>query len=384
MLDINFYICSAFAFFAWIVIIIKFIIVQRNIKWLQIEDKNEKFNSKISVIIPARDEEDDISDSLLSVLSQKEVNLEVIVIDDHSTDKTGKIIDQVADNYANIKVIHNPSLNPGWLGKCNAMNYGLSKATGQYIIFTDADVIHKPGCFISAITEFEKNRYDFLSLFPSPVIKPFWENVIIPMYISGISQLISTTGIEDPDTDDAVGTGAFMLVKKEALENIGGLDSIKGEMADDLALAKKIKRCGYKIGYRFAPDCMKVRLFKTKRDVFRNTVKNVLLIVDKHHWLAIPVIILSAVIFWLPLYTILSGVVQGNYFHVTAGVSLYLFQYMSLYSGKRIFKFSAFKSLFFPLVVIVFTYSILKALYYDIRGEIFWRGRRIQVKGKNT
>src|SRR4030042_2172237 len=222
--------------------------------------------------------------------------------------RTGKIIDQVADNYANIKVIHNPSLNPGWLGKCNAMNYGLLKATGQYIIFTDADVIHKPGCFISAITEFEKNRYDFLSLFPSPVIKPFWENVIIPMYISGISQLMSTTGIEDPDTDDAVGTGAFMLVKKEALENNGGLDSIKGGMADDLALAKKIKRCGYKIGYRFAPDCMKVRLFKTNRDVFRNTVKNVLLIVDKRHWLAIPVIILSAVIFWLPLYAILSGV----------------------------------------------------------------------------
>ncbi len=206
MLDINFYICSVFAIFAWIVIIIKFIIVQRNIKWLQIEDKNEKFNSKISVIIPARDEEDDIFDSLHSVLNQEEVNLEVIVIDDHSTDRTGKIIDQVADNYANIKVIHNPSLNPGWLGKCNAMNYGLSKATGQYIIFTDADVIRKPGCFISAITEFEKNRYDFLSLFPSPVIKPFWENVIIPMYISGISQLISTTKIEDPDTNNAVGT----------------------------------------------------------------------------------------------------------------------------------------------------------------------------------
>jgi glycosyltransferase involved in cell wall biosynthesis len=134
----------------------------------------------ISVIIPARNEEMDLRQTLHSVLNQEGVRLEVIVINDHSDDRTGAIAEAVAAEDGRVTVIHDPPLKPGWLGKCNALEHGRQLASGDYIILSDADIDHHPRCFSSAMEHFERHDLDLFSLFPLIICESLWENIFLP------------------------------------------------------------------------------------------------------------------------------------------------------------------------------------------------------------
>jgi len=168
----------------------------------------------------------------------------------------------------------------GWLGKSNAMQHGVARESGDYLLFTDADILHAPNCFATVLHEMQRNSYDFISLFPRCYNESLWENVNIPIYFFGVAKLLATPGLEDPDSDQAVGTGALMLVKTQVFRDIGGFEAIRGEMFDDVALARLLKRKRYRVGYRFAPECVHVRLFKSNRDAFWGNTKNILSAVE--------------------------------------------------------------------------------------------------------
>jgi len=185
--------------------------------------------------------------------------LEVFVVDDHSTDRTGELVEDIARSDERVTVLHEPPLTTGWLGKCNAMQHGAVGATGNYLLFTDADIVHAPGCFATALNEMQQNTYDFLSFFPRCDSQSFWENVNIPIYFFGVAKLLATPGIEDPDSAQALASGALMLIKTRVFHDIGGFQGVKGEMFDDVGLARLLKSRQYRIGYRLAPECLRVR-----------------------------------------------------------------------------------------------------------------------------
>jgi glycosyltransferase involved in cell wall biosynthesis len=364
----------------WLAITLNCVLAQRRIQWLSpmfipvIEEK------KISVIVPARNEEQDIASSLHSILNQQNVDLEVIVVNDHSTDRTGEIADDIARSDSRLKVRHNPSLMKGWLGKCNAMQYGADEATGEYLLFTDADIHHEPGCFVSVINVMQKEAYDFTSLFPLFENHSFWENINIPIYFFGIAKLLAIQGLENPDSKDAVASGALMLVNAKIFRDIGGFRDVKGEMLDDVGLARQLKRQGYRVGYRLAPECLRVRLFKTNREAFWGTTKNILVAVEGQMWLAIPLMILGVIQNWIPLLAIFLGILSTNLLLLLVGLTAYGFQYLSFFWIRRLMRFRPLKLLFYPLVAIVAACCILRALVSHARGSILWRGREIKVK----
>ena len=369
--------------FVWTAIFAKFYHTITRIKRLDLTTARKRRPAAISVVMPARNEADDIHDTLNSVLNQKNVTLEVIVVNDHSTDRTGEIVDDISRNDSRVQVIHNPELKRNWLGKCNAMQHGLSQAKGEYVIFSDGDVIHAPGCFISALAEFEENGYDLLSLFPLLDVRPFWENVIVPMYVFGLAKLVAGSKIEDPASPHAAATGAFILTKREILDKLGGFEFISTEMADDIALARMYKKNGYRIGYRFAPDCMTIRLFKNNIDAFWGTTKNVLLAVEGRPWLGIPLVVLSVLLFWVPFLCMGIGAATQHPVYIYPGAAIYIFQYATLFFSRGLFRFRPLKLLFFPLVVIVAGCCITRALFFYTRGSIWWKGREISVDGRN-
>ena len=129
--------------------------------------------TKLSVVIPARNEEEDIEKALKSVLGQQGVDLQVIVVNDHSTDRTGEIVRRLADEDDRITLIENPPLERGWLGKPNAMNHGVRVATADLVLFTDADIVHAPTTFATGISLLQKDNLDFLSLTPRIVCESF-------------------------------------------------------------------------------------------------------------------------------------------------------------------------------------------------------------------
>ncbi|NOQ22354.1 MAG: glycosyltransferase [Candidatus Aegiribacteria sp.] len=365
----------------WIAITLKCVLAQKRIHWLSPSLAPVLEKVKISVIMPARNEERDIASSLHSILNQKNVDLEVIVVNDHSNDRTGEIVDDIARSDSRLKVLHNPPLTKGWLGKCNAMQYGAAEASGDYLLFTDADILHTPGCFANVISVMQKEDYDFISLFPLFENHSFWENINIPIYFFGIAKLLATPGLENPDSSNAVASGALMLINTTVFHDIGGFQGVKGEMFDDIGLARLLKRQDYRVGYRLAPECLQVRLFKTNLDAFWGTTKNILGAVEGHVWLAIPLIFLGFLQNWMPLFAVVLGVLNDNSLLLVVGLITYGVQYLSFFSVKRLLRFHPLKLLFFPLVAIVAACCILRAIVSHTKGSILWRGREIKVRG---
>lgn len=365
----------------WLAITFKCVLAQKRIRWLSPSSDPVHVTQTISVIIPARDEEQDIATSLHSVLNQEGVDLEVIVVNDHSTDHTGKIVDDIARSDSRLKVLHDPALTQGWLGKCNAMQKGAEVATGAYLLFTDADILHTPGCFATVNNLMQEEAYDFISLLPFFENHSFWENVNMPIYFFGLAKLLATPGLEDPDSPNALASGALMLISARVFRDIGGFHDVKGEMLDDMALALLLKKQRYRVGFRIAPECLRVRLFKNSHDAFWGTTKNILVAVEGHPWLAIPLIILGVLQNWTPLFAVALGVLNSDGLLLLVGVTTYGIQYLSFFCVQRLLGFRPLKLLFFPLAAIVSTCCILRALSYHIKGAIFWRGREIKVRG---
>jgi glycosyltransferase involved in cell wall biosynthesis len=335
---------------------------------------------RISVIIPARNEEQDIGRALESVLAQEDVDLEAIVVNDHSTDRTGAIADQAARLDPRLRVIHDPELPPGWLGKCNAMEQAARRAQGDLFLFTDADINFEPTCFRSAVDEMERRDLDLFSLFPRMDCVSLWENILLPCLEGGVA-VLATAGIEDPKSTDALAAGAFLLIKAPVFHAIGGLASIQGEIADDLALARRVKACGYRVALRAAPELLNVRLYKGNRHAFWAMTKNILVGLHGRLWLAPFVIILPVFVFWTPAYCAIAGAAEGNLALALTGVGVYALQIAIFCLGRRLFRFSLAKVLLFPLVALPVICCMTRACYlYLWRGAVEWRGRTIRVR----
>jgi hypothetical protein len=226
----------------------------------------------------------------------------------------------------------------------------------------------------------EKEAYDFISVLPLLESRSLCENINIPIYFFGIAKLLATQGLENPDAKQAVASGALMLIKESVFRDIGGFEGVKGEMFDDIGMARLVKTRGYRVGYRLAPDCLQVRMFKSNLDAFWGTTKNILGAVEGHEWLAIPLMILGFLQNWIPLISVAVGLMNGNTFLLLVGLITYGFQYVSFFSVKRLLKFQPLKLLFFPLSAIVAASCIIRALMSRAKGSVFWRGRAIKVR----
>jgi glycosyltransferase involved in cell wall biosynthesis len=364
-----------------IVIVVQFIGVLRRICWQPAPPDGFGPTARLAVIVPGRDEQQDLGQSLGSVLNQVGVELEVIVVNDHSSDRTGEIANAMAVGDRRLKVLHNPELPPGWLGKCNAMQQAAALASGDFLLFTDADILHAPTCFATALIEMERHSLDFLSLFPLMHCVSLCENVNLPALISGMA-LFATTEIDDPRSPDALAAGAFMMVRTSVFQAVGGFNGIRGAILDDVALARLIKRNGYRVGFHAAPRLIQVRLHKGNLHAFWGMTKNILEGLRGRFWLAPAVMLLPVLVFGMPLVCIGSGVLERNLVLVLTGLATYALQYATLWTGRKIFSFHPGKALFFPLIAIPVICCMAKALYlYSWRGEVHWRGRTVRVRG---
>ncbi|TWU31556.1 glycosyltransferase [Novipirellula artificiosorum] len=336
----------------------------------------------IDVIVPARNEQADLEQAARSILAQRSGNLRVCIVNDHSCDGTAEISTSIADSDERVTVIHDPELREGWFGKANAMQTGLEATqtglettTAPFVLFTDADVIHSLDCFAVALAEMEDRQLDFISLFPTVQLETFWENVIVPqLMIVGMVRFL-TTRLDDPASDEAVAAGAMMMTRRTVLDRIGGLAGVKQEALDDVQLARTIKRHGFRTRFYFAPDLLRVRLFKTNRDAFWGFTKNILTAVHPVP-LAIPLMFLPIFVYGTPLLTLMIGVAENHAWMIASAASAILAQATLLISASRLCSLRWSKAVCFPLAAIPIFCCFASALYHHyVRGGTTWRGR---------
>lgn len=349
----------------------------------------------VSVIIPARNEARDIGSTVESLRVQRGVDLEVLVVDDHSSDATASIVAGLAAEDPRVRLLTAPLLPTGWLGKPHALAYGASEAQYPWLLFVDADIRFAPDAVASAVLEAEARHVDLLTLVPRTICGGFWERVIQPVMAAVLFYGVCFAKVNDPVDSQSVGIGAFLLIRREAYTAVGGHAAIRDRIVDDYALAQRVKRAGRPIWLADGGDLIAIRMYHGLAEIWRGWSKNlydglrlpIWVRVAGYEWYLFedrPVLVLGFFIafltglFLLPPVTLLWALVahqEGPTLAMAWGVTaLFL-----LFGGMvcRGVGLSPGWVATFPLgaamIIAMAVNSVWQAL---VRGGPIWRGRR--------
>lgn len=224
----------------------------------------------LSVVVATRDEGRRLADALASLRRSDYPMLEIIVVDDRSSDDTPAVLAELARTDPRITPVRVDELPPRWLGKLNALARGLEHAHGEWILFTDADVHLAPDTLRRAIGCCEREGLDHLGVLPEHVAA----GVLVDAAIWNVLRLIVAVGahrraVEDPKRRASVGVGAFNLFRRRALAQSPGLEHLRMEVLDDAALGQMLKRSGARSSLAFGAGHVQVQLYDSLRDLFR-------------------------------------------------------------------------------------------------------------------
>ncbi len=233
--------------------------------------------SRVTVVVPARNEERNIETCVRSLLNQAYPDYEVIVVDDSSEDATPMILQRVAAECPRLRVVSAPPLPPGWAGKCWALATGVGQVNGEWLLFTDADTEHEPSALAATVAFAERHRVDMLSLMPSQILVSFWERSLLPAIFALYLQADeSFDEVNDPQSPAAKANGQFLLIRRAAYTAVGGHEAISGEVVEDNALAKRIKGAGYRILLADGGDWLRTRMYRSFMEIWEGIRRNVL------------------------------------------------------------------------------------------------------------
>jgi len=236
----------------------------------------------VSIIVPARDEEQNIRHCVDSLLEQDYGHYEVIVVDDGSQDDTGHILDEMAMTHRNGKrlwVLKLLDLPVGWAGKPHALHRGTLEAGGEWFLFTDADTWHAPNALRSALTQAIQERVDMFTLGSTQELPTFWDKALMPMAYLGISMQYPPRLVNDPLSKVAVANGQYILIRRDVYNQIGGYEraELRATLLDDRDLAHVIKENGFRLHFVDGRDLVYVHMYRDLHDIWRGWRKNAFL-----------------------------------------------------------------------------------------------------------
>ena len=231
----------------------------------------------VSVCVPARDEERGIRACLESLLKQDYPEFEVIVVNDHSTDRTGELIRELAEKDSRLIALDGEELPTGWLGKPFALHQAFQKAKGEILLFTDADPVFEPNALRTAISTMQERKLDALTLMPRAEFGSFWERAVQPTIFGFIGSLTRFGKVNSPDHKSAMGFGAFLMFKRSAYEAIEGHEGGKADVLEDVLIAKRLKKAGFKLLVADAKRLFSIRMYYGFREIWIGWRKNMFL-----------------------------------------------------------------------------------------------------------
>ncbi len=349
----------------------------------------EEVQPLISVIVPARNEARNIRRSIEALAAQSYQNLELIVVDDGSTDATPQILKQLqeapkADSSPEITIINGAALPPGWAGKPHALHQGFQASQGEWLCFVDADTFANPDLIASTYQAATNLGADMLTILTDQELGSFWEKVIMPLVFTALSVGFPARRVNDPQKADAIANGQFILIRRQVYQAVGGHAAVRDQIAEDKALAVLVKGSGFHLVLGDGRELVRTRMYTSLPEIWEGWVKNIYLGMQDRPWLlllgAITGFVAALV---LPLWTILSlaWVAQGGGWiaALVAAESLILWGYL-LYNRNQVnqaMHISFGYGLTLPLGALIFTAMMVTSAYnvYSGRG-VTWRGRR--------
>ncbi len=326
----------------------------------------------VSVIVPARNEEACLGPCLESLVAQTGVAFEIIVVDDHSTDRTREI----ALSFPAVRVIEAGPLPDGWTGKNNAVVTGARQARGQWLLFTDADTVHLLGSLARALTEAQENNADLLSYSPEQIAVTFWEMATLPVVFAELARQYPPSKVSDPNSRAAAANGQYILVKCEAYDAVGGHAAIAGSILEDVALARAVKASGRKIRFRYAADAVRTRMYRNYRQLRDGWTKNLALLFPNTGWLAAKTLLLWGFT-WGALCLVLVTRAKPWWWD-----SIFVGAFIFLTTRLRRANFTSDMTFLGALFGMpMFAYLLLRSKRAHDHNNLQWKGRTYSEKG---
>ena len=340
---------------------------------------------ELTVIIPARNEEASIGACLDSLVNQSESffqlgkNWEILLVDDGSVDKTKEL----AESKTGVSVLKAEPLASGWTGKNNAIWTAVKAAKGRWLLFTDADTVHQPGNLRRAIHEATKYKAGLLSYSPLQLISGLAQTTVMPLIFCELALSYPPAKVSDPSSRLAAANGQFMLFTREAYERIGGHAAVSREILEDVELARLVKKRSLGIRFRYAPDALSTRMYRTNDQLVEGWSKNLDLLFGNCRSLACMRTLDFLLIFCLPflswIYWRLPIAPLVNVPLLTAGVLvglLWVRTIVRFYARVRKSNFPWADCLLTPLGLPLFIYLLVRSWWlHHVKKQVAWKGR---------
>jgi len=340
----------------------------------------------ISICVPARDEEHNISACVQALLAQDYPDFEVIVLDDRSTDATPEILRHLAAKEDRLKVVHGSDLPEGWAGKPHALHQAAGVARGEWLCFVDADTFVSPQALSACCAKAIQTRADLFSIITFQVMGTFWEKVVIPLVMTALSVGFAPRKVNDPGRRDAIANGQFILINRSVYEAVGGHESIKDQIVEDKALAERVKWNGFRLVLADGKHMAQTRMYTSLPAMWEGWTKNIYLgLSDRPSllWLGVfgAALCLIAALF-LPIWPLL-GIVwwwRGGGWPalsvVAEAVVLWGFLLSMRARAARAMRLSAWWALTTQLGAAVFAAMMLTSAWKVLSGRgVTWKGR---------
>ncbi len=338
---------------------------------------------KVSIIVPARNEEKNIGNCLKYLTAQNYPNYEIICVDDRSNDKTGTIIESFQKNSSvPIKIVRIEKLPQGWTGKNYAMFTGSKAASGEWILFTDADTTHKPKSLSTALFHVLGQKIDFLTLAPETESKTFWENVVQPLAVSSLALWFQTHKVNNPKNPITLANGQFILVKRSVYDATGGNESVKNEVIEDVEFAKRIKAFGFNVKFLNGTLLYSTRMYSTLKEIKTGWTRIFTYLFNKKVFPIIKKIFLFIFFSILPFFILLTetilkftstGYFSRTIFTLSFGVCLLIVTIR--FFGNKLMKSNPWYAVFHPLGSLIMVWILFSCVGRIIfQRPSTWRG----------
>jgi glycosyltransferase involved in cell wall biosynthesis len=326
---------------------------------------------RISLIFAARDEEEKLPAALATLAALDYPNLEIIAVDDRSQDSTGAILDEFARAHPRLRVLHVTELPNGWLGKPHALQKAYEASSGEWLLFTDADVRFAPDVLRRAAALVKKRAVDHLTLFGDVEMHGFWETTLLTFFGMAFHLATDPYRVGNPHSRAYVGVGAFQMLKRAAYEAAGTHQRLAMEVVDDMKLGKIVKQAGFRSCVGVARDAVVVRWHAGAGNIVRGVTKNFFASAGY----SLPLVIFSAVGLLLTNVAPFAAV-----FATHGGIRIFAVIAVAIAVGFHVgvnivMRASPLYALTHPVGAVIFCYMLLRSTAVTLwQGGVTWRG----------
>jgi glycosyltransferase involved in cell wall biosynthesis len=301
---------------------------------------------------------------------------ELLVVDDHSTDGTRRI----AQSLNGVTVLDPESLQPGWTGKANALWTAARISRGEWLLFTDADTIHEPGSLERAMHEAEAAHASLLSYSPRQLVSGFWQRALMPLVFSELALAYPPQKVSDPSARVAAANGQFLMVRREPYFAAGGHKAVAASLLEDVDLAFLFKRRHLAIRFRYAPDALSARMYRSFGLMFEGWTKNLARLFANPLGTAVWRALDLALLLGLP---VLLWYDWGIYIARYAFAALWLRTLWRFYNRVAKSNFSRLNCALAIFGLPLFCLLLVRSWFsHAVRGQVAWKGREYSTSKK--